>query len=329
LNLPLSLIDFCRAATIIFVLSASTSLAQTDNNLPPVAAPTSRVQVQSIAVVRSPSEQADDFIAGLLRGLSTNDRVQGVAIAAMQADHVVVERNWGALTDTTQFSAGQLRGLLPPASHTTRNATTSVSDLLHIAAALANSGGVAGLAQMHRNGWTAFQLDSVANDDSVRLVIAPQAKLAYVIAIRGRPDWRIWRSVDDAVFDELLPPQMPVALTGDTASELKPPVMLTGTYEPERSVSFLKLPGRALQVRAAGTGAVQLSGAESATLISGPGIWKTPDGSLTATVQKDELLLSSGAAYRLVPLYRRAGLYVLLLLLVLLTTFGVMLRRAI
>src|SRR5205814_2315734 len=143
----------------------------------PVAAPTARVHVQSIPVVRSASEQADDFIAGLLRGLSADERLQGVAIAVVQDDHVVVERNAGTLNIATQIPAGQLRRVLSSQESSLGSRTTSVSELLRVVAALAKNGVAPGLAQMQRNGWSALQLDSSANGYSARLVIVPEAKL--------------------------------------------------------------------------------------------------------------------------------------------------------
>lgn len=225
------------------------------------------------------------------------------------------------------FPAARLRRVLDktvPRFDALGGATTSVSNLLRLETALAKCCTISGFAEMRRNGWNALQLDSSEGGYSARLVIAPEEKLVYVIAMRGRVDWRVWRIADDAVYDELLPPKPRVAVA-DVKSAAVPP----GVYAPERSLTFLKVPDRLLQVRAGGPNAIQLSGAENARLMNGPGIWTTADGSLTAMIQKDELLLSSGAVYRPVPFYRRPILYVLLLLAGILAGFGVMLRRAV
>ena len=54
-------------------------------------------------------------------------------------------------------------------------------------------------------------------------------------------------------------------------------------------------------------------------------MWAAADGSLTGTVQNGELLLSSGAAYRLVPLYMRPALYAVFAFIVILASFAAML----
>ena len=64
-------------------LGVGTAFAQTDvptalKDRPPVAAPTSKIEVNPINVVRSLSEQVDDFGSGLIQGLMTGERVHGV-----------------------------------------------------------------------------------------------------------------------------------------------------------------------------------------------------------------------------------------------------------
>jgi CubicO group peptidase (beta-lactamase class C family) len=78
---------------------------------PPVAAPTDRIDVAPIQVVRSVSEQIDDFSAGLIRGAAPLARVPGVAFVAVRDDHIVVQRNFGTLMPDTAFDAGTLSDL--------------------------------------------------------------------------------------------------------------------------------------------------------------------------------------------------------------------------
>jgi len=321
LNSPLFVIDLCRTATISLVLFASAAVAQTDTNLPPVAAPTSRVQVQSITVVRSASQQADDFVAGLLRGLTVDQRVDGIAIGAAQADHTILQRSSGAFAVSTLFPADRFRRVLDktaPRFDLVNGATTSVSNLLRLVTALANDGTISGFAEMRRNGWNALQLDSSEGGYSARLVIAPEAKLVYVIAMRGRADWRVWQIVDDAVFDELLAPRNDGSAAAAPTANFDIARAVAGLYQPDpnlRSLVFLKSPNTMLGVRPLPSGALQLLGAETATLLPRAGSWSTPDGSLTATIRKGELTLSSGETYRLLPLYQRPAAYILLVLL--------------
>src|SRR5205085_2207558 len=148
------------------------------------------------------------------------------------------------------------------------------------------------LPEMRRNGWRALQMDGSSAGYGVRLVIAPDAKLAYVIAVRGPQDSGVWRALDDAVFDELLPPRAGEVAAGATAAQMTEPRRIAGLYEPDpdsRSVVFLKASNRNLQVRATNAGLLQLSGPETATLLARNGIWTTPDGSLTASMRDGKL----------------------------------------
>src|SRR3981081_1479315 len=81
-------------------LGVGTAFAQTDvptalKDRPPVPAPTSKIKVNPINVVRSLSEQVDDFGAGLIQGLMTGERVHGVAFVAVQENRVIVSKNVG------------------------------------------------------------------------------------------------------------------------------------------------------------------------------------------------------------------------------------------
>ncbi len=358
----------CRAATLILSLSlASFAWAQGEGNLPPVAAPTSKVQVDAIPLVRSPIEQAGDFVSGLLRGLRADERVQDVSVVVVQNQHRPLRASSGTVDFGAQFPAdgiehalyavavmqlvesGQLRpdqdigtllagtpsGVLlgalmagqggdtativrviektagEPAvdivtarifrplgmtASTINNGLfrTSMADMERFVAALVNGGsGENGiilrassvetlenttatkpgwsfaLPEMQRNGWRALQLDGATQGFSSRLVISPGAKLAYVLVVRGRPGVRLWRTLDDAIFDELLPPQPGTSSLSGTAPRKSAARSQTGTYEPDRdmrSLVFLKFPERDLRVRAGIDGSLILSGAENATL---------------------------------------------------------------
>jgi CubicO group peptidase (beta-lactamase class C family) len=418
----------CRAATLILsLLLPSCAWAQGEGNLPPVAAPTSKVLVDAIPLVRSPIEQAGDFVSGLLRGLRADERVQDVSVVVVQNQHRPLRANSGTVDVAAQFPAGgieralyavavmqliesgQLRpdqdigtlldgaasGVLlgalmageggdtativrviektagkPAADIVTARIfrplgmtastinsgrfRTSMPDMERFAAALVNGGsGENGiilrassvetlenttatkpgwsfaLPEMHRNGWRALQLDGATRGFSSRLVISPAAKLAYVLVVRGRPGVRLWRTLDDAIFDELLPPQPGTNSSSGTAPGESAVRSLAGTYEPDRdmrSLVFLKFPERDLRVRAGSDGSLTLSGAENATLFPAPaGGWSIRNGNLSATYRGGELFLSSGVAYRPVAFYKRPVLYALLALIAAVIMIGVML----
>ena len=398
------------------------ALAQTQGDLPPVAAPTSRVQVDAIPVVRSDAEKADDFTAGLFRGLRADPRLLGLAITAVQGDHTILQRSLGALSPTMQFPAGatvraiyavalmqliegqrlrrdqDLGQLLygrnsgvtvaalltgPAGENSTMAAViekasgqasrdyvaervfrplsmnasrldgdgfkTSLADMARFAGALAN-GGTAfnatilqngpeqipgnaggppdwsyGLPGLRRNGWRGLQLDGAADAFAVRFVFAPDAKIAYLLVLRGHSDARTWRTLDDAVFDELLPPRAnspaPAVTSGAVAAQA-----VAGTYEPDRAMRalvFLKVPNRELRAAPGNNNSLVLSGAENATLLpAANGTWSTPDKTLSAIYRNGELFMSSGAAYRPVALYQRPVLYALVALITALAAIG-------
>src|ERR1700716_2925109 len=93
-------------------LGVGTAFAQTDvptalKYRPPVAAPTSKVDVNPITVVRSLSEQIDDFGSGLIQGLMTGERVRGGAFVAVQENRVIVSKNFGCcIASDPRFTDG-------------------------------------------------------------------------------------------------------------------------------------------------------------------------------------------------------------------------------
>lgn len=410
----------CAAALILACSISSMALAQSSTDLPPIAAPTSRVDVGSIPLVRSESQQAADYISGLLRGLRADERVLGIGVTVVQKDHPLLNRETGSVTDTTVIPAagmGRLfqavailqlveKGRLQPgqdvgalldgqnsgltlsqllargddrlirrvlekasgiseanyleqgifqplgmaATHAdSRGLRTSLADLARLATALVNQGtldqatvltpssvGVLeqsspeipgwsfGLPELQRNGRRALQMDGSAEGFSVRLVVAPDAGLAYAIAVRGPAGTRFWRALDEGVFDELLPG--PGGVPSAAAVRSQTADAIAGTYEPDRdlrSLVFLKSQEGDLRVRAGSGGALVLTGAENITLLPQAGVgWAARDGSLSATLRGDELFLSSGAAYRPVALYKRPVLYALLALAAALGVIG-------
>lgn len=416
-------IRFLRVAALILACSVGTAaLAQNSGtDLPPIAAPTSRVEVGGIPLVRSKSEQAGDYISGLLRGLRTDERVQGIGVTVVEREHPELDSDTGSVSNATVFPTagigrlfqavailqlteagrlsssqdtgallegrnsgltlaqlmprgddGLIRRVIEKASGMSQaeflagrifkplgmNAThaengtlrTSLGDLARFAAVLMNQGTLDqatiltpasvqalekssteipgwlfGSPELQRNGWHALQIEGAGDGFSARLVIAPDAGLAYAIAVRGPAGTRFWRALDEGVFDELLPAragasQSSTGVRPQTADEI------AGTYEPDRelrSLVFLKSQEGDLRIRAGSGGSLLLAGAENTTLLPRPGGgWAARDGSLSASLHGDELFLSSGAAYRPVPFYKRPVLYALLALAAALGVIG-------
>ncbi|HMI96032.1 MAG TPA: serine hydrolase, partial [Micropepsaceae bacterium] len=338
---------------------------------PPVAAPTSKIQVGAIPVVLSTSQEIDNFASGLMQGLLADGRAKGVAVFMVQDDHVMLQRNLGGIGPDTRFAADGLSGVFDtiaamqsiergrlaanadigtalgeaaPRGITVEQVLTqqagdpallerviektsgmriddyiakeiaaplgmtatvsrdgrletTVTDLSHLAAALANDGAfqnarilqpatvelmerthvvphpalpglVYGFAELRRNGWRGLQRDGRAGEFASRLVVVPEAKLAYVLVSRGRTDAPFWHTLDDGLLDKSLTPRAagdaePSAATA--APGLAAARAVAGVYEPARggafSLAVLKRGDRRLTVRAGSDGALILSGA--------------------------------------------------------------------
>ena len=88
-------------AVIALSLSWSLASAQTDipdalKNRPPVAAPTSSIEVAPIEVVRSKAELISDFGGGLLQGLLASHGLKHAALIAAQDNRVIVTLEFGS-----------------------------------------------------------------------------------------------------------------------------------------------------------------------------------------------------------------------------------------
>lgn len=108
-----------RVALLAVLLSLSLGLdrgfAQTDAapellDRPPVAAPTSKIQVGAIPVVLSASQEVDNYVAGLLQGLLAQGPARGAAVVVVENDHLMLQRNFGTITPNTRFPTGALSG---------------------------------------------------------------------------------------------------------------------------------------------------------------------------------------------------------------------------
>ena len=396
---------------------------------PPVAAPTSKIQVDAIPVVLSEGQEADNYVAGLLRGLLAQGSAKGAAVVVVENDHVMMQRNIGTVAPNTRFPTGALSGAfdtiaamqliergrlsadddlgkalgetssrgmtlaqiltrqageLPLVASAVAKVTgtsadddvvkeiaqplamsatgpregqleTTLTDMSHLAIALVNSGAFQngrilepatveqmesthftphpalpgwayGFAEIRRNGWRGLQQEGVAGSFASRLVIVPDAKLAYFIVTQGPTGASFWRALDDGLFDKLMAPRRVETTTGSTPAPTEGDARaVAGVYEPARdmaaSLAGLKLGGR-ISVRAADDGALILSGVENARLSPRPGgYWGTADGNLNGVARDGRLLLSTGP-YRPLALYKRPGLYAWLAMLAALASAG-------
>ncbi len=192
-----------------------------------------------------------------------------------------------------------------------------------------------GLAEMHRGGWRALHHDGRVGEAEARLVLIPDRKLGYFIAVNrlsGRAalmsrfdgdaaEAGFWRVLDHALFDRLLsvaPGGVAAIVTNGTAA---PPTAedaahAAGLYRSQGGMGaravFLKSQRGGLLVRARENGALELSGARVGVLFPRPGgFWLSNDGGLAAAIAGRALVVGSGV-YRRISLWERPALYLLL-----------------
>ena len=175
-----------------------------------------------------------------------------------------------------------------------------------------------GFAEMRRNGWRALQRDGVwqgAPRIAARLVVVPDAHLAYFVAVEGQTDASFWRMLDDALFDRLLRQgtSTAVEVPQAPAPDVSQAKAVAGDYEtsddPLVSAAPLKSEGRRLVVRAADDGSLILSGGENDVLAPRPGAyWAAESGNLNAVASDGRLVLSSGL-YEPLRWWKRPALY--------------------
>jgi hypothetical protein len=180
-----------------------------------------------------------------------------------------------------------------------------------------------GFAEMRRNGRRAFQRDGVWLDNphiEARMVVVPEANLAYFVIVEGQGGSSFWRTLDDALFDRLLPRDAAstVGVPQTPAPDLAQAKRVAGVYEasdePLALAAPLKFKDRGLSVQASNDGSLMLSGAESAVLRPQPGgYWAVESGNLNAVASDGRLVVSTGL-YRPLRLWKRPALYALLAL---------------
>jgi CubicO group peptidase (beta-lactamase class C family) len=208
-------------------------------------------------------------------------------------------------------------------------ATVDLMERTHFTEHQALPGWSYGFQEMRRNNWRALQRDGESPSTQMRLVIVPDAKLAYLVAVDGRGDAQFWRTLDEALFDSAFPPQgaNDAGLRGTAPPTADEARAAAGSYEPGQSyaanVAPLKNTGRRLAVAARGDGALALSGAEEAVLNpKAGGFWANDDGNVVAAMRDGHFVISSGV-FAPLALWKRPLFYALLALLAAIAGAGV------
>ncbi len=182
-----------------------------------------------------------------------------------------------------------------------------------------------GFSEMRRNNWRSYQRDGVSSAAQMRLVVVPDARIAYFIAVDGRADAQFWRTLDGALFDSAFPPQAANdgALAGMAAPTLDDARAAAGSYEQPDSyaaqVAPLKMESRRLDVRAINDGALVVSGAVLAPKPGG--YWASVDGNVVAALREGTFIVGTGQFVPLA-LWKRPLVYALLALLAAITGAG-------
>ncbi len=157
---------------------------------------------------------------------------------------------------------GNVRVLLPE--------TVELMERTQFTYHLALAGWTYGFAELHRNGWRGLQRDGEAKGFQARLVLVPDAKTGYFIAIHANADAKFWRTLDDALFNRLFPPQ---AETAPVAVGVPPNAAdaraASGTYKIRNHSGYdmLRVGSGVVEVSVRDDGALVLSGAEDAVLL--------------------------------------------------------------
>jgi len=226
----------------------------------------------------------------------------------------VVGRLLVALLDGGAFEGGRI---LEPA-------TVELMEQTQFSIHPALPGWTYGFAEMRRNGWRALQRDGIWLETpriEARMVVVPDANLAYFVVVDGRAGASFWRTLDEALFDRLLPPaataaeDMPRTPPPDAAQAGAVAGLYEASEEPLASAAPLKSLGRRLVVRTSDDGSLMLSGAENAVLSPRPGgYWAAESGNLNAVASDGRLILSTGL-YRPLRWWKRPTSYAALALL--------------
>ena len=179
------------------------------------------------------------------------------------------------------------------------------------------SGWTYGFAEMRRNGRRALQRDGVWRSDptiEARMVVVPEAKLAYFIVVEGEAGATFWRILDDALFDRIFPEtnsaaEFPQTPPPDAAQARAVAGSYESSDEPLALAAPLKSAGQRIGVRATDDGKLHLSGGENAVLTPQPGgYWAAMGGNLNAVASDGRLILSTGI-YRPLRFWKRPELY--------------------
>lgn len=152
-----------------------------------------------------------------------------------------------------------------------------------------------GFAEIRRNGWRGVQRDGEHANASARLVLMPEIKAGYFVAVNGEATAHFWRALDDALFDRLFPPR-----SSEEGSTLQAPrpgkdeaSAAAGTYQIESRAGYdiLRTGSEELSVTARADGALVFAGAENAVLLPhAGGYWRSESSDVRAAMSSGRLI---------------------------------------
>jgi len=375
---------------------------------PPVGAPTSNVEVNTLPLARPDTQALEDFLSGLIGGLLRSSNVEGLSLVIVKGGDVLLAKGYGVThsgssepidPELTQFHLGSMSGLMTDvaamqlveqgrilldedvgAALGERDRKISIGDLLigrtkadpglldsvvahvsgepaqtyvrdHILARLgmthsgfdgtgfvttggdmgrfmlamlnddaasakilqpttveqmkqmqfthhaALAGLTYGFAEMQRNGWRGVQRDGESEGFQARLVMIPEIRTGYFIAINGNADPGFWRTLDDALFDHLFPMRETEELA---ISSLPAPTASNGneaarTYAlgARAGYDFLRAP-RALRIRTGASGSLTLWDGETTILQPhAGGFWRSANGNIRVVLENGDIVIDT------------------------------------
>lgn len=171
-----------------------------------------------------------------------------------------------------------------------------------------------GFAEIRRNGWRGLQRDGVAQAYDARLVLVPDAKTGYFIAINAHAGAKFWRAMDGALFDRLFSPHEESAVTLDgPAPSLADARAASGTYRLQSRGGYdvLRAGKGLLKVLAQPDGSLLLKGAEEGLLLTeSGGYWRSNNGNIDVALKDGQLVLDT-RVYDPVPFWQRIPFWAL------------------
>ncbi len=194
-------------------------------------------------------------------------------------------------------------------------ATVELMQRNHYTAHQALPGWTYGFGELHRNGWRALQRDGERESEPFtqsRIVIIPETRIAYFLAVSGQASPVFWQALDTGIFDRLAPPREPPGdLRTGPAPTAEDAAAAAGIYRARNdrdAAIFLKVRREPIRVEAEGA-ALRLSGSANLLLQPMPGGYWRSEGTLIPAAFVDGQLRVGNGVFEPLPLWQRPAAF--------------------